>query len=73
VDKSVKTVVFWLVIAVSAMLLWKIVRASGPRPQQTSEISYSQFMSEVDSGNVESVDVAGTKIHGRYHGGEPFI
>ncbi len=66
---TVKTVVFWGFIAISAMLLWQVVRAT-PENQKFPEITYSRFMSEVDSGNVASVEVTGTQIRGVYREGK---
>lgn len=67
-NRALKTVVFWLVVSVSAMLLWEAVRST---PQQRQpEISYSQFMSEVDSGRVANVRIRGTQIDGTYRDGK---
>src|SRR5262249_47897567 len=56
-----------------AMLLWQIVRSNGPGSPREPEISYSQFMADVDAGKVESVSIAGTQIRGRYrHGSGAF-
>lgn len=67
-NRTLKTVVFWAVIVVSAMLLWQSVRATPLGGSQSPEISYSRFMSDVEAGNVESVVITGTKIMGHYHG-----
>ena len=64
-NRTIKTLVFWVVIGVSALLLWQVVR-SNPTDQKTPEIDYSRFMSEVDAGNVASVDITGTRIYGTY-------
>jgi cell division protease FtsH len=62
-------IVFWGFIAISAMLLWQVVRTT-PENQKFPEITYSRFMSEVDSGNVASVEVTGTRIRGVYRDGK---
>lgn len=70
--KTVKTVFFWFVIGVSALALWEVVKA-GPPDQGIPEISYSQFMSDVDSGEVARVTISGTKVRAEYHAeGKPF-
>jgi len=66
---TIKTVIFWMVIFVSAILLWQVVR-SGPQERQIPEIAYSQFMSDVDAGNVASVTISGTLIRGEYRDGK---
>jgi len=71
-NSQVKTLVFWMVIAVSAMLLWQIVR-SNRQAQASPEVSYSQFISDVEAGSVASVFIRGTEIRGEYRGGKgPF-
>ena len=70
-NSSLKTIVFWLVIVVSAMLLWNIVRTS-PSDRGTPEITYSRFMDEVDAGKVASVNISGSRIRGVYRGGQSF-
>ncbi|MGH9495698.1 MAG: ATP-dependent metallopeptidase FtsH/Yme1/Tma family protein [Candidatus Sulfotelmatobacter sp.] len=67
-DQRIKTVVFWLVIVIAAMLLWNIVRAD-KNDRQGAEISYSQFMSDVEAGRVASVSITGTQIRGHYRDG----
>lgn len=64
----VKSIVFWIVVAVSATLLWEVVRAAPE--DRTPEISYSRFMSDVEAGNVMSVTITGTQIRGQYLGGK---
>jgi cell division protease FtsH len=70
--KSVKAVIFWFLIVVSAMLLWQLVRSSPTQQaeQRTPEISYSQFMSEAEAGQVARVNIAGNRIRGEYHDGK---
>ncbi len=64
-NRIVKAVVFWAVICVSAMLLWQVGRST-PDDRKIPEIDYSRFMSDVDAGNVASVDITGTRIQGQY-------
>lgn len=68
-NRTLKTVIFWMVIAVSATLLWQVVRSSHDE-RNTSEISYSRFMSDVESGNVASVKISGSEIQGWYREGK---
>ena len=65
VNSTVKTVVFWLVIVLSAFLLWQVVKA-GNSGQKEKEINFSQFMSDVDQGNVKEVTVSGMDVRGKY-------
>jgi cell division protease FtsH len=63
--KSIKTGVFWGVILISALILFQVVKAGSPQ-QASREISYSQFMSLVDSGDVAKVTITGSTIRGQY-------
>jgi len=65
VNSTVKTVVFWLVIGVAALLLWQVVKASNAG-QKEKERNFSEFMSDVDQGNVKDVTVLGMEIRGKY-------
>ncbi len=65
-NSTVKTVVFWLVIVLSGVLLWQVVKAGGTGAKN-KDINFSEFMSNVDQGNVASVTVSGTDVTGQFH------
>ena len=64
-NSTVKTVLFWAVIIVSAFLLWQVVR-TGSNSQKDKEVNFSQFMSDVDQGIVREVTVIGVEVRGKY-------
>jgi cell division protease FtsH len=64
VNSTVKTVVFWLVIVVSAFLLWTVVK-QGSSGQKDKEVNFSQFMLDVDQGNVNDVTIIGMEVRGK--------
>lgn len=70
-NSSIKNFVFWLVIAVSAFLLWQVVKA-GPNTQGSPEISYSEFLSQVEAGTVSKVTISGNHVAGQYRDGRSF-
>jgi cell division protease FtsH len=53
-SSTLKTIMFWLFIIMLAVLLWTLVSKSGQSTRE-EEPSYSQFMAEVDRGNVKDV------------------
>jgi cell division protease FtsH len=57
--------VFWLVILLSAVLLWQVVK-SGTSGQKDKEVNFSQFMSDVNQGNVKEVTITGMEVRGKY-------
>ncbi|HUN88621.1 MAG TPA: ATP-dependent zinc metalloprotease FtsH [Terriglobales bacterium] len=63
-NSTVKTVVFWLVIVLCAVLLWQVVK-SGTNSPKEAPISFSQLMSDVDQGKVKEVTITGTEVHGK--------
>jgi cell division protease FtsH len=65
VNSTVKTVVFWLVIVLSAFLLWQVVKAGGAG-QKEKEVNFSQFMTDVDQGNVKEVTINLQEVHGKF-------
>jgi cell division protease FtsH len=62
-NKTLKAVIFWLVIAGSAFLLWQVVRTN-PRDQNVNEISYSSFLQQVGDGRVSKVVIASNVVRG---------
>ena len=47
-NSTVKTVVFWLVILLSALLLWQVVK-TGQSGQKDKEINFSELLTAVDA------------------------
>ena len=71
-NSTVKTVVFWLVIVLSAFLLWQVVKQGGAGGQKEQEINFSKFMSDVDQGGVKEVTVIGMEVRGKQNDGTTF-
>jgi len=68
-NSTIKTVVFWVFIAIAALLFFQVVRSPQAR-QQAPEISYSRFMSDVEAGRVARTDISGNRIQGQYRDGK---
>jgi cell division protease FtsH len=64
VNSTVKTVVFWLVIVVSAFLLWTVVK-QGSAGQKDKEVTFSDFMTRVDQSDVSDVTIIGMEVRGK--------
>ena len=64
-NSTVKTVVFWLVIILSAVLLWQVVKAGSSGPKERT-ISFSEFLSDVDQGKIADVSITGTEVRGKF-------
>ncbi len=53
-----KNLLLWVVVAVVLMVVFRASRRSPPEPARRA--SYSQFLDQVDSGNVQKVAFAAT-------------
>jgi cell division protease FtsH len=62
VNSAVKNIIFWVVMVVTALLLWAVVRQS--TSERVAEYSFSQFTNEVNQGDVKDVTIAGTDVSG---------
>jgi len=71
VNSTVKTVAFWLVIGLSALLLWEVIQ-QGRGGQKDREVNFSQFMNDVDQSKVHDVQIDGMQLHGKYSDGSAF-
>ena len=70
-NSTVKTVLFWLLIGVSALLLWQVVK-SAREGQKDAEFKTSQFMNEVEQNNVQEFVVDGMEVRGKLKNGSAF-
>ena len=60
-NRTFKPVLFWLVIFVSAFLLWQVVR-TGADEKRSPEISYSQFVSQIANNEISKVIITGRVV-----------
>ena len=67
-NSTFKTAVFWIVMLCTAVLLWKAVNAKSGEKIET--ISFSQFMDEVEEGNIEEITATGQQIEGQANSGK---
>jgi cell division protease FtsH len=65
VNSTVKTVVFWLVIAISAVLLWEVVKGANAGPKE-KKINFSEFLADVEQGDVKKVNINSQEVHGEF-------
>ena len=61
-NSAVKNIIFWVVMVVTALLLWAVVRSS--TGEHVAEYSFTQFTNEVNQSNVKDVTIAGTDVTG---------
>src|SRR5438128_10113345 len=71
VNSTVKTIIFWVVILISAVALWQVVKPANSG-QKEREINFSQLMAEVEQGNVTEVTLTGMEVRGKSGDGSIF-
>jgi len=52
--------------------MWQVVRNASPQARHTLEISYSEFLSQISSGNVARVTIARSRVTGTYRSAGAF-
>ena len=66
-----KNLALWIIIGLLLVALFNLFQSSGSRGPQTS-VPYSDFVSDVDSGQVSDVTIKGNQITGHYKDGRAF-
>ena len=61
-NSAVKNIIFWVVMVVTALLIWAVVRSS--TGEHVGNYTFTQFVNQVDGGNVQEVTIAGTDVTG---------
>jgi cell division protease FtsH len=69
VNSTVKTVVFWLVILIAAVLLWNVLKYSNSGAKERP-INFSEFMSQVNQNNVGDVIITNQEVRGKFKDGK---
>ena len=68
-NPSVRSFAFWMVLVVVVVLIWNFSTDFQTRDES---VSFSEFIRMVDSGQVESVTLAGNEVTGSTTSGESF-
>jgi cell division protease FtsH len=70
-NSTVKTVLFWLLIGISALLLWEVVKNAGDG-QKYQELTVTQLMGDIDQNNIRDLAVNGMELRGHHRDGSQF-
>jgi cell division protease FtsH len=68
VNSTFKTVILWVTLVAVAVVLWRMIQG-GPNAGKDQEIAYTQFMSELNQGNVVDVTIEGNVARGKLRNG----
>jgi cell division protease FtsH len=69
---NLKNVALWLFIAFIAFGLFNLFGGPGSDNTRSIELTYSQFLDEVDAGSITDVEIKGKGITGKYSDGRSF-
>ena len=61
-NSAVKNIVFWVVMAVTALLIWAVVKSSTAGSIQ--ELTFTSFVNEINRDNVRDVQITGSDVSG---------
>ena len=61
----------WLIIFLAMIVLFNMFQGSNPQGSY-SEVAYSDFLSAVETQNIQSVTIEGKEIYGKYNDGQMF-
>ncbi len=70
-NSTFKTVILWVTLVAVAVVLWRMIQG-GPNAGKDQEIAYTQFMSELNQGNVADVTIEGNVARGKLRNGSMY-
>ena len=68
-NKSMKNLLFWISAGVIIILLWSLLQSPAAAKK---DVTFSQFMTEVEQGRVEKVTIQESKLNGVFKDGQTF-
>ncbi len=69
-NSTVKTIIFWVFIFACLVLLWQVFQKSGGMGGKDTEIPYSQFLQDAQTGQISDVTIMENEIHGKTKNGQ---
>ena len=61
-NSNAKMAIFWVILICVAVLLWVVVQTGKTRQDQ--QLTFTQFLSQVEAGKIKKVTIAGGEVHG---------
>jgi cell division protease FtsH len=68
-NRTTKGILFWISAGILLILLWSLFQTS---PAGKKELTFSEFMTEVEQGNVQEVTIQDSQVRGRLKDGQNF-
>ncbi len=63
-NSAVKNIIFWVVMAVTALLIWAVVKSS--TGERVRDLTFTEFTTEVNKDNIRDVTIVGTDVTGTF-------
>ena len=63
-NSAVKNIIFWVVMAVTALLIWAVVKSSTGKTVR--DLTFTEFTTEVNKDTVRDVTIAGPDVTGTF-------
>jgi cell division protease FtsH len=69
-NSTVKTLLLWVVLIITGVLLWQVVSRTQGGTEKDKDFSY--ILNEIEKGSVESVEITGSEVKGKFKDGSAF-
>jgi len=69
-NSTVKTLLLWVVLIVTGVLLWQVVQRTQSGTEKDKDFSY--ILNEIEKGSVENVEITGSEVKGKFKDGTSF-
>jgi len=70
-NSNFRNLAIWIIIALLLVALFNLVQ-NNPKSTRSTSIEYSEFLSDVDAGNIRSATISGSQISGTKASGQPY-
>jgi cell division protease FtsH len=64
VNSAVKNIIFWVVMAVTALLIWAVVKSS--TGERVADLTFTELVTRVNKDEIKDVTIAGTDVTGTF-------
>ena len=69
-NSTVKTLLLWVVLIITGVLLWQVVQRTQSGAEKDKDFSY--ILNEIEKGSVENVEITGSEVKGKFKDGTSF-
>ncbi len=63
-NSAVKNIIFWVVMAVAALLIWAVVKSSNG--ERVADLTFTELVTRVNKDEIKDVTISGTDVTGTF-------